>query len=369
MMSTKLRWTWAVLGTAGLIGCAGGTEKPKQAATPRPSDAQAAAGAKTPEPNKPLSTVEVLNLREQALAALEKEFQNGAGQARANAVEAAQWAPARLGGLVEKGLNDRMPGVRAVAAMTVGRAPIPALAGEAGVLLQDPTPHVRASAIFALAKLGHDVDQSPLANMLLEDRSPWVRRHAAFILGELGNKSALPLLRTAARSTIPTATTEQVKDFHLQVAESMIKLGDDSAREAVRAALYPSRPEELESAAFAVQIIGEVKDRASMSQLASLADYKDREGRLYPAEVRIGIAGAMARLGSNDGLRIAEEFRESPTGALRGQAAWVFGEIGGDASLRALGPMLADRDENVRVAAAAAILRATSGTAPGRRPE
>ena len=74
----------------------------------------------------------------------------------------------------------------------------------------------------------------------------------------------------------------------------------------VRSALYPSRPEELEATALAVQIIGEVHDRGAIDQLIYLVD--EETDRPMPAEVRLAVAGALAKLGLREGGFIADEY-------------------------------------------------------------
>jgi HEAT repeat protein len=297
-------------------------------------------------------------LRERAIALIEECALSEDAQIRANAVETAGLAPKRFSAVIAAGLEDKSPAVRCVAAMTVGKSRIKALVRHVQPLLNEESAFVRSAAIFALANCDAPVDRNPLAGMLLNDASPRVRSHVAYILGELKDKSALPLLRAAARERFPGATPEQQRLFELQLAEAMIKLGDDTQRPVVRAALYPSRPEELEAAALAVQIIGEVKDREAQYQLVNLSAYRDRQGNMYPAEVRLGIAGALGLMGLKEGGFIADEFAQHAAAPIRAQAAYVYGQIGLPEHWGKLDALLGDPEGSVRVAAAAGILRA-----------
>lgn len=323
------------------------------AAKPKPRAAAAPAPA---APAAPPDRVTASAIRERALDMIESLSTSPDPQTRANAVEAASYAPARLGEVIERGLRDPSPAVRSVAAMSVAKAKLGDLADAASPLLADPTPHVRLSAILALVATGREVDRTPLASALLENPSPWVRRHAAFILGEIGDASALPLLRAALRDPYPTASAEQVRSLQLQVAEAMAKLGDANARQVLRAALYPSRPEELEAVALAVQILGTIKDRDAIDQLIYLAEYRDATGQPYPAEVRLGLAAALAGMGLPQGGYIADEFAGSETTAIRAQAAFVYGRVGGRESWGRLAAFLDDPEPQVRIAAAAGIV-------------
>ena len=147
--------------------------------------------------------------------------------------------------------------------------------------------------------------------------------------------------------------------LRLQVAEALVKLGDQTGVETLRAALFPARPEDLEATALAVQIIGEIKDLRSLDQLIYLADLEGDE-RL-PAEVRLGAAASAAKLGERGGSFIAAEYWRDSIAAIRAQSAHVYGLIGGNESLAILDTMMAsDANDLVRVAAAAGALRVTN---------
>ena len=118
------------------------------------------------------------------------------------------------------------------------------------------------------------MDQTPLGAMMRHP-DPRVRAQAAYVLGEIGNRSAAALLREAAKNPPTTAPLSQVRILQLQIAEALVKLGELDAIETVRASLFPSRPDDLETAALAVQIIGQVKDRRSIDQLIYLTALKD----------------------------------------------------------------------------------------------
>lgn len=302
-------------------------------------------------------------LRERAMETVESLSRDEDAQVRANAVEAASYAPQRLRGVIDAGLTDTSPGVRTVALMAVGREKIRDLAKRAVGPLRDQRSEVRAAAIYALANNGQEVDLSPLATVLLNDQSPWASRQAVFILGELRNPTAIPLLASAARQRTGSLPTGQQRVFELQIAEALVKLGQEDQLGVLRAALYPQQPEDLESAALAAQVLGELNDRKSIGQLQALLAYRERsgpgrDGNGYPAEVRLSIAGALARMGVADGVAVAEEFRAAENPALRAQAAFVYGFAGGPVSLGRLAEMLQDPLPQVRIAAAGAILRA-----------
>lgn len=356
----------AGLVAGALAGCAADRPgvAPDEATKPQPASGAVGTFAVKPMKAPPapvareLSQIAQSQLRERAIEAVQAAAKDASPQIRANAVEAAGLAPARLSKIIDAGLSDESPAVRTVAALTVGREHLVDLADHASLLLQDPSPHVKAAAIFAMVKCGLPVDQTPLATMLLRDPSPWVRRNAAFVLGEMGNPSAMPLLRSAARQGLQGASPEQTKNFELQLDEAMVKLGDSRAHEAIRAALYPSRPEELEATVLAVQIIGATKDRAAIDQLIHLADYADPKGQQYPPEIRLAIAGTLAQIGVAKGDFVVDEYFADPSSAVRAQSAWAYGYIGSANAVGRLDGLLNDAESSVRISAAAGVLRA-----------
>lgn len=297
-------------------------------------------------------------LRERALGVLEAAAVSERPAVRANAVEAIGGYSTRGEPVVAAALKDENLGVRAVAVTVVGKHRLAGLVPSVRPLLQDPSPFVSSAARFALARNGEDVDQTPFADLLLTHPDPKVRAHVAFLLGELGNPSAVGLLKDASARRIPRVGDSQLRILRLQIAEAMVKLGDHEQIEPIRAALFPASPEELEAAALAVQIIGEVGDiDASLDdQLMWLTAMMDEKGRPMPAEIRLAAAGALPKLGKYDMSFIADTYVSSENPAIRAQSAYVFGQARKVENLAVLEHLLGDPDEAVRVAAAAAIL-------------
>ncbi|MFN0132772.1 MAG: HEAT repeat domain-containing protein [Phycisphaerales bacterium] len=299
--------------------------------------------------NDPL---EVSRLREVALDQLLASARSEIPQARANSIEALADAPTRLEPLIAGALKDQNAGVRSTAALMIGRLGLRTFEAEVRPLLEDASPFVRASAIYALAKSGVSVDPSPLAGMLMRDPSPRVRAHAAFLLGEMGDPSALGLLRDAARDA-------DQRSLQLQLAEAMVKLGKTDQLEVIRAALYPSSNEELENTALACQIAGQLQDEGSRPSLIVLTALKIR-GQPLPAEIRLAAATALSRLGQPQGEFVADEYYRNGNPAIRAQSAFVYAGVGRPSTLPKLEMLMGDADETVRVAAAAAVVRVSA---------
>lgn len=348
----------------------------------------AAAHAQSPAAPTPPATPDQLapqvarsQLRERAIALLVNASVDREPLIRANAIEGLHAAPARVEDAVRSGLNDENPGVRFVAAYTVGKLELRKSAPFVEPLASDPDPRVRAAVIFALIACGRDIDPSPLGEMLQND-DPSIRAEAARILGEIGNKSAIPMLKSSAatadsrnKSRYGGAMDERLiqteRVFQMQVAEALARLGDPQAADSLRAALYPASREGFESAAFAAQILGTLRDQRAVAQLVDLVEQVvpgTPEGRdvrqrqfLQPKEVRLAAAGALAHMGHADGVYVAESYLADPEPAVRAQCAFVLGEGRRRQDLATLESLMtSDPSPMVRVAAAAAALRSLS---------
>ncbi len=327
-----------------------GPESQPAAVTPEPQTAPPARAFEPGKLDKNAAVERLLNMATSPTA-----------QVRANAIEGLERAGSRAEPVVALALRDENPGVRSVAAAVAGRAGLDALVPTLRTMTDDESPFVRASVIGALHALSEPVDPSELAEMMFESPNPRLRAHAAFVVGEMDEDSALPMLKQAWATPVRDASEVERRLLRLQIAEAMIKLGHPESLDAVRAALYPARPEELEATALAVQIIGQVRDRGSIDQLIYLSE-SDGDRRM-PAEVRLAVAGALARMGLTEGGFIADEYRSTDIDAVRAQAARVYGRTGRIEHLDKLVELSGDPSELVRVAAAAGMLDLLTGGA------
>lgn len=306
----------------------------------------------------PPDAVKMSQIREKAIQVIEESAASPDGQVRGYACEGASLVPNRLGSILVKGLDDPTPGVKAMAAVASGRVKYLPAAAKASSLTNDPSPFVRISAIYALSKLGKPIDPSPLAGYLTGSEPLPVRSQSAWVIGEIGNRSALPMLRAAAIENIARSRPLEVQIFQLQCGEARVKLGDNEPIEGIRAALFPARPEDFETAVLAVQIIGEVKDARSMDQLIYLSEYRDGRGNPMPAEFRLACATAIAKLGLDRGAFLADEYAQDPNPTIRQQAASVYGYTAKPQHFPTLEAMMNDPVPMVRVVAASSVIRA-----------
>jgi HEAT repeat protein len=346
--------------TLALLTLAGSliTLAPAQADQPKP----AAPGA-----FNPASDVQISSLRERSIGVLTEMLTSQAPELRANALEGLLLAPQRLEQAVSAGLKDQSIGVRTVAALAVGKAKLNKLLPEVKPLLGEKNEFIQMGAIFAFAKCGSNVNQSPLAGFLLQGESPKIKAQAAFILGELGNRSALGLLRDASKMPMGRSDPNEDRLMRLQIAEAMVKLGDESAINEIRAALYPASPDALEAFALATQILGQLRDRNSVASLIEVTQRRDggananaNTGNALPAEIRLGAAASLSRMG-HDATFVADELIRSVEPPIRAQCAYVIGESRKRENLAKLIPLLDDASQQVRISAATAALKIIDG--------
>jgi HEAT repeat protein len=364
---------------ASLAGCtadrssvwsAGGDARPASAET------TAAINAERPALPRALASyddpVVRATLRERSIETLERAAANAAPLLRANGLEGLLATPSRAEPAVVDALGDGNPGVRFVAAMSAGKLGLVETIGIVRPLLDDPDPRVRMAAMYALTRFGRNIDLTPLARRL-QDPAISVRAQAVFVLGEIGDDSAVPMLREAY-ARMPTAAARGSRAavesslMRLQVAEALLKLGENDLESVVRSALHPGHREQVEAAVLAAQIIGELQLDGATSQLVRVieqpapgsAENDDvRERRyLWPLEMRLAAARALAQMGDLGGVFVADLAFTHPSPAVRSQAAFVYGEAARPLDLAKLELMLDDPNPMVAVSAAAAMLHA-----------
>jgi len=295
-----------------------------------------------------------------AVAVLKQAAESTNPLLRANAIEALQAAPEHLAPIVRRGLGDENRAVRFVSAMTVGKKKMLDEASLLEPLLLDESPSVQAAAMYGLKRCGRKVDLTPLSAMLMSD-NPEVKGNAAFVLGEIGEPTAIRLLRHAAGTGLDRTEPSRRKVVELQLAEAMVKLGEQKELEVVRAALFA--PEEQgELTALACQMCGELGDRGALPNMIDLAM---RTGnRQQSPEVRMAATMAIAQLEPTKApLGVPAGQVGSTRFEQRAQAAHTISEIAGNkgapnsATLPYLSRLLNDANPVVQVAAAGGILR------------
>lgn len=274
---------------------------------------------------------------------------------RANAIEAASALPQRVGPLVQLGLEDPNPIVRFAAAATVGRLKLRGMAPALDRVRHDPSPSVRAAAIFALRQCGHPVDMSSLAGMLTST-DVTDRGNAVMLMGLTGDRSAVPMLKDLAGFPMVKTSAVQEAIVRIQFAEAIAKLGDDSALNAIRASAY-SQFDEVRI--MAVTMLGQLQDRRMEKALAQML-------MTPPIEIQVAAAGSLARIGRLEGMPVVLKACQSSIPTVRAQAALMLNLYPDLRASTAAVRLLNDPVEQVRLSAAAAILQSAANSVPTR---
>jgi len=271
---------------------------------------------------------------------------------RAHAIEAAIGNPRLLAELAPRALRDENRGVRFVACMAVAESRAAGLAESLTPLLADQSASVRAAAMLALARSGEKVNFSPLAAML-EDNDPEIRANAYLVLGELGNQSAIPMIRDSIGRGMKRVNPLRVRLVDLAAAEALVKLGDETEVEPIRAALF-APPEQGELTVVACDAVRRLRDEVARPMLERLVS-AGGSGTRSP-EIRLAAARALAALGQSPmPMTVASQFLEHPDARIRAQVAALLGEIRSPEAMGLLANLLADRSPVVQVAAAGGI--------------
>lgn len=269
---------------------------------------------------------------------------------RANAIEAGQHLPQRIIPMIQLALGDTHPAARFAAATILGKLRLAEISSAVTPLLNDPSLSVRAAAMFALHRCGQSADVSTMARMLTSP-DPSVRGNAVMLLGQMDDRNTIAMIKDLAKNRMSRASAAQEALVRLQIAEAIVNLGDDSALNVVRAGLY-SQFDEVR--VLAVTMLGQQHDQRMTKAIVQLLAQP-------PIELQIAAAGALAQLGQRQpGLPVVLGACDSKIPTVRAQAALTLGWFPGENAAQALIRMLNDPHEQVRLSAAAGIIRTTN---------
>ena len=270
---------------------------------------------------------------------------------RANAIEAVQPARRRLIPIVQLALDDPHPAVRFAALAAIGKQTLIELSPQIERLLTDDSLSVQAAAMFALHRCSQPVDISPMATMLASN-DPSLRGNVALLLGLMNDPSAVPMLRELAQTPMPRAAAVQDAIVRSQIAEALVRLGDETALSAIRAAAY-SQFDEVR--VLAVSVMGQLGDRRMERAFVEMLTSP-------PIELQLAAAATLAQFGHFDeGFELVLTACDSPIVTVRSQAVLALVHYPDPRAREKVAILLDDPQEIVRVAAAAAALRIAGG--------
>lgn len=268
---------------------------------------------------------------------------------RANAIEAMRPLPERARALITLGVDDPASVVRFAALMTAGELQMKHVEQAAKRRLNDPSRSVRAAAIFACHAAGEPVNPTPLADMLAS-RDPNVRANAVMVVARLGQPGSIEMIKQATRAPMRRASAEERAITRVQVAEAVVRLGDEKSLDAIRAAAY-SPFDEVK--VLAILTLGRLEDKAMAAALVPMLKNE-------PIEVRLAAARSLGQMGEVNGLRTAIEGSQSDRAPVRAQAAFALADIRHERSHEVLVALLDDPSAQVRLSAAAGVIEHTA---------
>jgi HEAT repeat protein len=236
------------------------------------------------------------------------------------------------------GLSDPAPVVRFSACMALGELKEKSALPQVIKRLDDKDRNVQVAARYALHRMGDKRHSHDLEKFAM-DWNAGVRGNTMMVLGLLGEPSALKILKHKTGDSSPAVV--------VQVAEARWRLGDlDGLADLISGSISPHPDEEITSY---LAMAGPRDQRVIEHVRGGLTNYY--------AEVRLAAARAMGMLGSDEGYGIAMEGAKSADPRQRSLAALAFGAIGRTDSQQHLAELLKDKDDEVRVSAATAILQ------------
>ena len=322
----------------------------------------------------------LLELREPAIRLLQIATRDEDEFLRANAIEAMQSAPDRVLPIAQLGLDDEHPVVRFTALVTIGKLRLRELGPAAMRLLDDPDPSVRAAAMFAARNCGEEVDISEMSEMLASP-NPSVRSNVVMLLGMMGDPSALPMIEAQAKVPMLNQRVDNLRLtlVRVQIAEAQVRLGDAEALSPLRAAAY-SQYDEVR--VLAVTMLGRLRDVSAETSLMAMVEREDQ-----PVELRLAAAVSVSEFGGRAAIRILLDKADfvllacgSDNPVLRSQAVITAGALDSarqriyrellpsdppniwrlfedNSMVAAMGRLMEDPHPQVRVSAAAAVIR------------
>jgi HEAT repeat protein len=258
---------------------------------------------------------------------------------RAHAIEAYRQAAPDIGkDNILNAIADPSRLVRFSALVAAGELRITEAYGPALALVKSEDPTIALAATFCVHRLG-DKRFSHRFEKAASDPDRLVRANTALLLGMIGEPSAARVLEFQLKD-LDTAV-------RLQAAEGLWRMRNEAALEPLVSATISRYPDDQMIAALA---LAAPRDPRVAEHLRGLLTTS------YP-EVNLVAARALGMIGNDGGYGVAMQYDRGDDPRQRQLAAMAFGAIGRMDAQTRLGKMLEDGNEDVRLAAASAILQ------------
>ncbi|MCG8424522.1 MAG: protein kinase [Proteobacteria bacterium] len=281
--------------------------------------------------------------RKTAFAELEKNLQSSDGallRATAEALALAGTAP--VAPLLYRALDSKgSPQIHLVAARALRDLQLPEAALHVRRAMDRAGQKVRVALAACLVELGDRDALATLERALHSDKAAQLTAAEALAMVGRGDRARAVLLDAMQ----PPAGRERWR----RAARGLLALGDDGARQALRAEL--ARPQ-ADRAVAAAEILAHAGDRDGLQWLVRVVNDPD-------AERRRRAALALARIGNDAALDYVPQALASEDATERAHASAVaarLAEKGGNKHAEAIALLVHDPDRTVRLTAQAALL-------------
>ena len=288
-----------------------------------------------------------VQLRNRALALLQRAAESPLPVVRANALEAlVDVAPRQSLPLFRGALKSANPLVRYAACVALGDVRDRASVEAFRRLVSSADHHVRIGAAYAAYRCGLSGAARILVDALNNDPDEKIRADAAFLIGKLGESKAIKRLRLAMRR-------EKSTYVQVHIVAAMATLGDDESLDAL---IYYTQSD-ITSRIIALQTLERIAAPRARGALLRLLN----DDQTY-VQIRLLAARALGRLGDRSGLQLClrhltyKADKPEETRQVRVNAALALGAMRSAKALPALEKLAGDQsDPQVQVAAAYAI--------------
>lgn len=243
-----------------------------------------------PELRRPLSTVDQMTFRQEAVTFLKQAATSDDPPLRIQALESLQAvAPAEGLPYIIDNIDNGYAGVSFAALMSAGAMQEKRCVEKARIRAEDSDPHVRIAAIYALHRMGDTKRTSELGELLMKHPDARVRANAAVAIGRMGEKGSASLLRTANQR-------EKKDVVKMQIREALAMLHDQHATEELIFAGFSAVPDQsLPAMAFLAE--------AGNDRAEDLFRLRLRKADI--PEQRLIAARGLGKLGNDAGYDVA----------------------------------------------------------------
>jgi len=294
------------------------------------------------------------NLTAKAVQIIEAGLADENPRVRANAVEVvADTKQMQLMPKVQRLLQDDVVPVRFSAACAVGDIGFALAGDDVTRLLQDSDENMKIAAAYAAYKLGSR-NNLGIIRSAVKSADQQTRANAIFLLGKSGDKGSLEFIYWAMRDE---DSDEKVR---LNAAEAIARLGDEAILGKLWAKVYSAYAEDK---IFGIRALGELGTPKARDIIATKLDDDLVEVRIVAAE-QLGmladttgeqvILGILTNKAASGGDAEARERIDMLT-------ALAIGRIGTPALKKHLPELLNNPSKYVRLAAAKAVIQCGKG--------